>query len=187
MKRFTETTKWADSWFSELPLKHKAGWLYCLDACDCAGFLELNQRILSFNIGEEITLTEFLAAMDGRIVKLRNGKHFIPKFIGFQYPRGLKKGHNPHEAVFTRLSSNDVSYPFSAKDFSRLDRGLAEARPRDQDTDTDTDKDKDTGKGKGKDMVKGKATVTVTGKAMAQDTDAECEVCMATKDEDVPF
>ena len=125
MKRFTETTKWGDSWFSDLPLNYKVGWLYCLDACDCAGFLELNGRILSFNIGETIDVDEFLAAMDHRIVRIANGKYFIPRFIAFQYVKGLTDTNKAHVGVLRRLKDNEVHYPFNARSFEGCYKGAS--------------------------------------------------------------
>jgi hypothetical protein len=40
LKRFTETTKWADPWFRKLPLRLKSLWHWLCDTCDMAGVLE---------------------------------------------------------------------------------------------------------------------------------------------------
>lgn len=84
-KRFTDTQKWQKSWFMDLPLKWKLAWCWAIDNCDHAGILSSNARLMSFMIGEPIDADEFLKTMQGRIVKLPNGRLFIPSFISFQY------------------------------------------------------------------------------------------------------
>jgi hypothetical protein len=36
-KRLTDSNKWNDSWFTNLPMDIKLVWIYLLDACDHAG------------------------------------------------------------------------------------------------------------------------------------------------------
>jgi hypothetical protein len=50
-RRFTETDKWQDDWFLELPFEAKLLFLYLCDACDCAGFWEVNYEHASRKTG----------------------------------------------------------------------------------------------------------------------------------------
>lgn len=87
MKRFTETTKWADPWFRGLSSKHKALWQYLLDTCDHAGLLKANMDwgLVSFQVGEPCTADD-LKAFDGRL-ELVGDLIWIRKFCVFQYGR----------------------------------------------------------------------------------------------------
>ena len=49
--RFTNTEKWNDAWFCELRPLTKILFLYLCDQCDIAGFLEINVKKISFDLG----------------------------------------------------------------------------------------------------------------------------------------
>ena len=83
-KRLTDTTKWNDSWFTELPMDMKLVWIYILDTCDHAGVYKVNLRLLKFQTGTERTDTEIIEYLKERIY-IKADKWFIPKFIMFQY------------------------------------------------------------------------------------------------------
>jgi hypothetical protein len=51
MKRFTETQKWDDPWFRDLPPKLKLAFLFIIDACDNAGFWEVDFSGMAFKTG----------------------------------------------------------------------------------------------------------------------------------------
>lgn len=52
-KRFTETDKWNDTWYSSLSPTQKYVFLYLIDVCDNAGFYEINIRKMEFDLGIE--------------------------------------------------------------------------------------------------------------------------------------
>lgn len=107
MKRFTETTKWRDTWFADLPSKYKLGWLWTLDNCDAAGVVEPNVRAMAFDIGEPIQAEEFLRHMAGRVTRLGTGKWFVPKFVAYQYGK-LSRDCRPHLPVFSALEKHGI-------------------------------------------------------------------------------
>lgn len=51
MYRFTNTEKWNDTWFYNLPATQKLIFIYLIDNCDNAGFYELNLLKMSRDIG----------------------------------------------------------------------------------------------------------------------------------------
>jgi hypothetical protein len=88
-KRFTETKKWDDPWFAELPSKYKLFWLYLLDECDHAGVWKVNFRKANFMIGESLEQAEVMRYLSGRVSKIDESYWIVDKFIDFQY-NGLK-------------------------------------------------------------------------------------------------
>lgn len=85
MKRFTDTGKWSDPWFQDLPAKFKLFWEYICDNCNAAGVWKVNMRLAGFQIGETFDEAETLRVFIGRIEDLGDGKWWILKFCGFQY------------------------------------------------------------------------------------------------------
>ncbi len=112
VKRFTETTKWDDPWFMDLPLKYKLFWLYICDKCDNAGAWQPNIRLAIAQIGEPLELSEILRVFSDRITQLDDGKLFIVKFIPFQYGN-LSPNCRAHIPILNNIEKLRVSkgYP----------------------------------------------------------------------------
>lgn len=108
MKRFTETTKWADPWFMDLAPRWKLVWLYLLDQCDNAGVWVPNIKLASVQIGERFQSQEALRVFSGRICVLPSGKWRIIGFIKFQFGV-LSRACKPHIPVFRLLESHGIS------------------------------------------------------------------------------
>lgn len=102
-KRFTDTSKWDSAWFSALPPKMKLAWLYLCDKCDHAGIWDINLPLLSFQLGEQITLDEICAAFAGK-VEVRGGRLVVISFIEFQYG-GLNPKNRVHKSILNRLQT----------------------------------------------------------------------------------
>lgn len=84
-KRFTDSEKWDDPWFAELPSKYKLFYLYLLDECDHAGVWKVNIRKAQFMIGESLEQSEVLRHMSDRVHKIDESYWLVVKFIKFQY------------------------------------------------------------------------------------------------------
>lgn len=107
-KRFTATEKWDDPWFRRLKVAWKAAWLYLTDRCDTAGVIDLDTELADFHIGEAIDWEAFFVeAGERRIIKLDNGKIFLPGFIKFQYGE-LKPDCIPHRAIIKVLEKHSI-------------------------------------------------------------------------------
>jgi hypothetical protein len=104
--RFTATEKWSDPWFCELSEKDKLFWIYLVDNCDHAGIWQVNWPLVRFYI-KDYVLNE--KSFNGRIVKLREDKWFIPKFIEFQYKTGLNPENRAHQSVLNILEKEGAS------------------------------------------------------------------------------
>lgn len=106
-KRFTDTGKWKDSWFQDLPAKYKLFWIYILDECDHAGIYKPNIRLASFQIGEHFEEIEIKRILADRIEILGGGYWFIKKFIEFQYGE-LSAESRPHASIIRTLKNHQI-------------------------------------------------------------------------------
>jgi len=110
MKRFTETQKWSDPWFRRLKPEIKNLWQWLLDNCDSAGIVDIDLPLASFQVGFQYP-TDSILELGDRIQQLPSGKHFIPKFIPFQYGQ-LSEDCKPHKPVFASLEKHGLKgYP----------------------------------------------------------------------------
>jgi len=111
MKRFTETDIWDKEWFMGLDASCKLAWLYIKDRCDCAGFWDINMRLLRFQIGFDVILEDLERAFEGRIMVLDNGRLWIRKFIEFQQgTTELNESNKAHLGIIRRLEKNGINY-----------------------------------------------------------------------------
>ena len=106
-KRFTDSNKWKDSWFQDLPTKYKLFWIYLLDECDAAGIWKPNIRLANFQIGEPFEESEVKRVFSDRIEITDDGYWFIKKFIQFQYGE-LSRTSKPHLSVIKILEKHKI-------------------------------------------------------------------------------
>lgn len=106
MKRFTESTKWDDPWFRQIPPASKLLFLWMVDKCDGAGIIDIDLGLAAFQIGMKIT-EETLGALGDRVVQLENGKFILVKFISFQHGE-LSRDCKAHNPVFKSLEANGL-------------------------------------------------------------------------------
>ena len=135
MKRFTETTKWSDPWFMDLPGPYKLFWLYLLDHCDNAGVWQPNIRLAQFQASAQIDEEKALELFSDRVDILDNGRWYIHKFIGYQYGT-LSEACKPHMAVIKLLDQHKIQrvskgYP----------KGIHTLEEKDKEKDKESDED----------------------------------------------
>jgi hypothetical protein len=130
-KRFTDTDKWKDAWFTELEPSMKIFWIYLCDTCDHAGIWRVNFRVASSLIGTILDKQSALKALGDRVRVVADDKWFIEKFIKFQYPKGLSDNSKIHQGVINSLKNNNID----AKPYLTLIEGLAKPKQRVQDKD----------------------------------------------------
>lgn len=105
-KRFTDSEKFRDKWYRNLKPKHKCLWEYLLSECSIAGIIDFDYDSASFHIGEKITEADLKVFAD-RIVKLSDGKIFIPKFIKFQQ-NALNEKNPAHKNIIKELKKYGI-------------------------------------------------------------------------------
>jgi hypothetical protein len=109
-KRFTDTAKWDDPWFRELPPGMKCFWQYLCDRCDPAGVWVVDLKGAAFAIGEPLDAVKVWATFAERLEKVSsdNGERWrIVKFVQFQYPT-LSRDCKPHNGVFIALEKHGL-------------------------------------------------------------------------------
>lgn len=129
-KRFTATEKWDDPWFHSLDSNHKIAWLFLLDKCNHAGIWNVNKALMEFHIG----FVPGVDAFDGRVVRLKDDKWFIPKFITFQYGE-LNPSNRAHLSVISVLKKEGA--------WKGLNRSLEGRKDKDKDMDKDKVKEEE--------------------------------------------
>lgn len=136
-KRYTDTEKWKKQWYLELGSKGRDLWTYLLDNCDHAGIWEINLPLLSFSIGESVTIKDLKNYFGDRLLDVGDNKIWIPSFIEFQYgctAVELDPKNRVHLSVIKNLEK--------IKGLSRVLVGVSDT-PKDKDKDKDKEKDKD--------------------------------------------
>ncbi len=133
-KRYTDSLKWDDPFFLDLPNHYKMLWMFLLDKCDHAGIYKLNPKMAHFCLDYKHDWKDVLIVFKDRIQVLGPGKWFIPKFVRFQYGP-LKESNRVHDSIIKILKKEGVN-----KDCLN---SLLEAKDKDKDKDKDKKK-KDT-------------------------------------------
>lgn len=107
MKRFTDTEKWRDPWYRQLPPNAKLLFHFLYDTCDPAGVIEIDWPLVEFSTGIAITEKEFREHFEGRFEEVGKKKFLLTKFIPFQYGTLSRycMGHNP---VFAALAKHGI-------------------------------------------------------------------------------
>lgn len=155
-KRFTETEKWKDPWFSNLTNDERIVWLYLLDDCDNAGIWQCNTRNLNFNCNTNFTKEDLLSIFSERLSKISSDRFLIHKFCEYQYGIDFLKSRN--KAVVSAINKlkkynlvigdDSTTYTLSIPYQYSMDT------PKDKDKEKDKDKFKDKFKEKEMDVVK---------------------------------
>ena len=136
MKRFTETTKWADPWFRSLKPQHKLLYLWIIDNCDCAGMLpEIDFGLVSFQIGFDLTETDLVVLGDR--IQQSGRQFFIPKFVAYQYGSNeLNPKSSVHRGIAKALERVSKAFPNPYESLTKgFDKGYLTLKDKDKDKD----------------------------------------------------
>lgn len=139
-KRFTDTEKWRDEWWGSLSNDYRMIWLYLVDSCSIAGIWKKDFRSLNFNCNTSINEKEFLLTLGNRIVDKGNF-YFIPKFLRFQYPKGLNSNKPAIVSVVNELKINNLTQ--TVNELFGNDYLIIKDKDKSKDKDKEKRKDKD--------------------------------------------
>jgi hypothetical protein len=168
-KRLTDSNKWNDSWFTNLPMDIKLVWIYLLDTCDHAGVYKTNIRLLKFQTGSERTEEELIEFFKERIY-ITGDKWFIPKFVTFQYKNFFTNNAPAVKSARELLVNHSIIKP-NDNSFITLKQPLLNPYIRTKDKDMDTDKDKAIDKNTDKNKRIADNTVNILANANSLDID----------------
>jgi hypothetical protein len=104
-KRFSDSEKWNDVWFTELNNDQKIIWIYLLDNCDNAGIFKLNIKLINFNCSTNISVEEFIYIFKDRITQINKESWLINKFCTYQYGADflIKTGNKAVQSAIKKL------------------------------------------------------------------------------------
>jgi hypothetical protein len=150
-KRFTDTEKWKDEWYTDLSNDYKVIWQYLLDTCDNAGIFKKNIKILNIMCNTNVSAEDILNTFKNRVLILSDDKWFISKFCVFQYGSEFLNSKNKAvtSAVQKLIENNIISktndtlsivYPYSINSLS-IPYQYSIDSPKEQDKDKDKFKD----------------------------------------------
>lgn len=108
-KRFTDTEKWKDDWFLSLSNDQRAVWGYLVDNCSIAGIFKKNFVMLNLCCRTEFDEHGLLNLFNKHLIDC-GSFFFIPKFLKFQYPKGLNSDKPAIISVRTELFSYGVDF-----------------------------------------------------------------------------
>ena len=123
--RFTEREKFRDKWYMNLTPVQKCIWEYIVSECDHAGILEFDIKMMSLQIGADITIEDLkYFEKSGKIQFIDNDVIFIPNFVLFQQRLLSFEQLNPknrcHKSILERFEKYKIS-PMGSPIHSTLD------------------------------------------------------------------
>ncbi len=137
MKRFSDTGRFEEEWYSDLPIDLKIAWEYLWAKCDNAGVWSPNFKLADFQIGKRVAWEKVPAALGDRIHVLPSGKWLLKGFVEVQCGPQFSLESRPHQAVMASLKNHGINITDSLS----IDYPRSTSRP------TDKEQEKDTGEG----------------------------------------
>jgi hypothetical protein len=123
-KRFTDTEKWKDEWYTDLSNDYKVIWQYLLDTCDNAGIYKRNIKLLNYYCNTNVSAEDILNVLKDRVSIISDEKWIINKFCVFQYGNDFLQSKNKavvsavNKLIENKLYDNTtnsvlIPYPYS--------------------------------------------------------------------------
>jgi hypothetical protein len=114
-KRYRNTERRKEAWYRRLPARVKLAWDIIQDDCDGVGIWPIDMELVSFQVGEDVTLEEILAVKElGSRVIADGRKLFCAHFVAEQFgdEEGLlTPGNKWHQNIAKKLLANGLPEP----------------------------------------------------------------------------
>lgn len=108
-KRFIDTELLANPNVRVMPTLYKLFWVGLITRTDHAGIWVKDFEMMSLLCGGKIEEKKAMEYLSEHIVEVDKGRRwFIPRFLDFQYPRGLNKNVRAHESAIEILKKYDL-------------------------------------------------------------------------------
>lgn len=108
MKRFSDTSRFEEEWYVDLPIEFKIAWEYVWAKCDNAGVWNPSLKLADFAIGRKIKWPEFIESAGGRIIVLPSGKWQVVGFVELQCGPRFSTESRPHQAIMGLLNTHGI-------------------------------------------------------------------------------
>ena len=102
-KRFTDTDKWKDEWYSELSIELKLAYMYVLDNCDQVGVWKPNFKLAEFQLSIKIDWNNFKEALGAERLLIFENNWWLKKFCDFQYGQLLETSKSQTTVFYIKL------------------------------------------------------------------------------------
>lgn len=125
-KRFTETDKWKDPSFLKLKPTEKLVWMYIMDNCNNAGFMEWDADVCAMFTGMKLEHVE--GAYEGLKRGFKGAKDsawiYIPTFLKTQKNLPLNPENNAHKQIIALVEDMRPLFASIAKELIGAKKGL---------------------------------------------------------------
>lgn len=110
-QRLTDPDKWKDPWFHQLSAPSKLIFLYFIDNCDIAGFLEFNAPMVAFCTGMKPSHIEgALKGLSRSILGPYDGWYWSRRFIRCQKNEPLNPSNGCHRGIIKILNAQSERF-----------------------------------------------------------------------------
>ena len=82
--RLSDSDKWKNPWFRNLPGKIKLFFIYAIDVADDSGVMHLDMPLISFTLKEEIQIEDIKKYLSAQLIFLSEDKVIIKNFVRHQ-------------------------------------------------------------------------------------------------------
>lgn len=141
MKRFSDTARFEEPWYRQLPSELKIAWEFVWARCDNAGVWWPDFPLADFMLGCKVKWDE-LREKTGRVVVLPSGKWLLKGFVELQCGAQLSPDSRPHQAVMKLLDFHGICLSDSLSIVYPVDYQEGTDTPKDKDKEQDPDPDK---------------------------------------------
>src|SRR6478609_9064012 len=107
MKRFSETTRFDEPWYADLPPVMKCAFEFMWARADNSGVWSVNKRLAEFQIGSRVDWAAFVEKTQGRVLPLSDTEWFLAGFVEMQCGK-LSKDSRPHQVVIELLRKRNL-------------------------------------------------------------------------------
>jgi len=107
--KFTNPKKWDDVWFAGLTMEQKVMFVYLCEKCDIAGFLEINERLITLQTGIE-NVSDNIKSLSKSII-YRDGYVWVKKHLKHQKNLPINPRNGAHKAIVNSIREYIGKFP----------------------------------------------------------------------------